>query len=115
MRKSLSRRQVRASKATVNAFIPDDGGGKHIAYFQIERDGRIIARVNVSSRLPVKAARIIAREIAEDPTDIPTGIAGVVDMRQAKQLPEFVLEAPGPDGWSPVPSGFNEWCAANGW
>jgi len=107
-----------ATKATVNAFIPDDECGKknaRIAYFQIERDGRIIARVNVSSRLPVKAARIIAREIAEDPTDIPTGIAGVVDMRQAKPLPEFVLEAPGPDGWSPVPKGFKEWCAANGW
>ena len=101
-----------ATKATVNAFIPDDG--KQIAYFQIERDGRIIARVNVSSRLPVKAARIIAREIAEDPTDIPTGIAGVVDMRQAKALPEFVLEAPGPDGWSPIPKGLNEFLASCG-
>jgi hypothetical protein len=88
-----------------------------IVFYQVDEEheaanGRVviqpIAKVLIGNGLNAKGALILAREIAEDPSDVPN-IPDVVDMRNAKPVPVFTMGIDGPDGFHKTPDGLDEY------
>jgi hypothetical protein len=102
------------TRLVIKAHVPEEDRRK-ILYFEVSREykgprggpikSQPIARVIIGKRMNRTRAKAIAQSIFANPKDIPA-IDGVVDMRQSSPVPIYTLEAPGPDGWSPVPKGL---------